>query len=306
MPNKRYRYIILVISFILGLAVGKFYQQYRFNHSVAIRISSPEHEIDYDLKQAINFLSYQFEKEGFYIAGISDANDLYPARLDKAKINLFVRGFTPFYDVRAPKDRINIFYVERTDKQYNEEYTGYDAYWTNQHIIKEKLSPKLKVHYFQSGAKPRPLLTANDEYDVLYISEAYNPYYTQFLRAKYPNSKIYGSTDFGNLPLTDQQHELSKAKLVVYEMLPNSADDKDFVPFAVYDIIAYGRPCLTNFKAPLAQQFDNNVFMFRNDAELEKQTEHLLTMPDKVREQKAQTARKSLKDKKIQFIKNLT
>lgn len=304
MLNKKHLYTILFIIFILAIAAGKFYQQYRLNHSVAIRIGMPENELDYDLKQSINFISYQIEKQGYNVVGKSYAGNLYPPHLNQAKINIFVRGFTPFYDVRISKDKTNIFYVERPTKLYQEEFVGYDAYWISQAILKKKLSSILNTLYIPSNAQPRPLLNLNEEYDILYIYEAYNPQYTQFLKEKYPKHKIYGGTDFGNLPFLEQHQELSKAKLVVYEMLQDSHEDIDFIPFAVYDIIAYGRPCLTNFKPSLTQKFGSNIYLFNTPQEQAEKTFQILNMPNHIREQKAKDARASLKYPDIPLFPN--
>jgi hypothetical protein len=295
MISQRKGLIIIGIFLILAFMSGFMFRQFITLKSVVIRVGVTQNKLDYDLKSAINFISYQFEKQGYYVNGVSFGGNLYPSYLNNAAINLFVRGFEPFYDVRINKNKKNIFYVERFAHQYAEEFIGYDAYLTSQKKIKYNM-PLHHINVVASGAVPRPLLKPDYQYDVLYIYEQYNSTYADFLRKRFKNVKIYGGMPFANLSDKEKEQELSKAKLVVYEMMPAGKDDEDFVSFAVYDILAYGRPLLTNDKLPLKQKFNNDVYLFSNQNDLYHQTLQIFHIPSHIREQKARGVREKLRN----------
>lgn len=294
MKNKL---LFLCCIFVIGFVGGAGIRHINDNKTVAIRVSQPQEVIDYDLMSSINFISYQLKKQGYTVLGTSYAGDLYPPALNRAKHNIFVRAFEPFFDVRLRPDHQNIFYVERFTRQYKEEFVGYSGYLTSQRSIQREMSPAIKMHYLPSLAVPHPLLTPDHQYDVLYIYETLNAEYTAFLEQYIKNAKIYGGAAFANLTEQERQEELSKAKLVVYIVDTGLKDDADFVPFAVYDIISYGRPILTNFNPSLANVFNNNIFLFNDLADIANETFKALNTPLRIREERARKARELLRAK---------
>jgi hypothetical protein len=189
--------------------------------------------------------------------------------------------------------------VERFVRQYAEEFVGYDGYITSQRNIKTGIAPLIKMQYLPSFNIPHPLLEPDYGYDVLYIYETYDPSYIEFLNHQIKNAKIYGSAAFANLTEQKRREELAKAKLVVYTVDQTSKDDSDFVPFAVYDIISYGRPLLTDFKPALDYNFNNLVFLLNNPNNLKNETLKTLQIPDYIREQHARKARDILHAKDL-------
>lgn len=289
--------LLFCCLFVLGCACGAGYRYYSDNRTVAIRISQPQKMLDYDLMSSINFISYQLEKQGYNVLGVSHAGDLYPSTLNRAKYNIFVRAFEPFYDVRFKNDKHNIFYVERFVKQFAEEFVGYDGYLTSQKNIQQEMSAQVKMRHLPSMSVPHQLLTPNYHYDVLYIYEVIDSAYEEFLKHRIKNAKIYGGAAFANLSDKEREQELAKARLVVYIVDESSKDDTDFVAFAVYDIISYGRPLLTNFKPSLAYDFNNNVYLFKNPNDVATETIRALQTPSRIREERAKKARDLLRAK---------
>jgi len=294
MKNKL---LLMCCLFILGFGCGVGIRRINNNKTVAIRVSQPQKLIDYDLMSSINFISYHLKKQGYTVLGTSYAGNLYPPSLNRAKHNIFVRAFEPFYDVRIEKNTQNIFYVERFVRQYKEEFVGYSGYLTSQRNIQKEMFPAIKMHHLPSMAIPHPLLKPDYQYDVLYIYETLNPNYTAFLEQYIKNIKIYGGTAFANLTEPERQKELSKAKLVVYMVDNGIKDDSDFVPFAVYDIISYGRPILTNISPSLANDFNRNIFLITDLTDIANETLKALNTPPRIREERAKKARELLKAK---------
>ena len=67
-------------------------------------------------------------------------------------------------------------------------------------------------------------------------------------------------------------------------------DDANYVPYAVYDIISYGRPLMTN--APSTAGID--IYYYTNDEELINKTINTLSEKDEVRENKAAQTREKI------------
>ena len=197
--------LLFCCLFLIGLGCGAGVRRFCDNRTVAIRVGQPKTLVDYDLMSSVNFISYHLEKQGYNVMGVSYAGDLYPASLNRAKHNIFVRAFEPFYDVRLRQDKKNIFYVERFVRQYAEEFVGYDEYLTSQKHIQHVMAPQVKIHYLPSGAVPHPLLKLDYQYDVLYIFETLNNSYADFLEYYIKNVKIYGGATFANL--SDKERE---------------------------------------------------------------------------------------------------
>ena len=92
---------------------------------VAFRIGVEQEYVDYDLDMALMVLKDKFEKKGYRVGDFAYSGNLYPKELDEAKINVFVRGFIPFYDKRFGDETVNIFYVHRVDNLIKQEFDNY-------------------------------------------------------------------------------------------------------------------------------------------------------------------------------------
>lgn len=279
--------ILLGVAFLCGWGVVSFSRSLSAGKQVALRIGNRPEMIDYDLLCALNFLKYQIKKYGYHIAGESYFGNLYPEELDGAGVNIFVRGFSIFFDERMNEKGKNIFYFHRNTHIYKEEMQRFDAYLSSQQKL-QSYTPNM--YFLAGGYVPHQLLEPAIEYDVLYIYEYSNPLYVAFLQ-RYINAKVYSGIQFAALSEEKRTEELKKTRLVVYEMGQNGLDDETYVPYAVYDLISYGRPVLTNAK-PLLQQFlSSDVFLFSSPEEMVVQTVEALRLPDDLREARGRNAR---------------
>ena len=293
-----------LISYLITSAGGYKYSE----NKAAFRLSIPQEIVDYDLQCALNYLKYQLNQNGIEVIGTSYYENLYPADLNTAGINFFIRGFHPFYDVRAAKNAIHINYVHRAVISYISEFQNYDLNLTSQKKFKDNLaSQKVKAQLFPVGYVKHEALLPNYAYDVLYIYEYNNSVFRSFID-NYKKSKSYGGAEFARLSTAEQKAELRKAKVVVYEMGPVGDDDADYVPYAVYDIISYGRPLITNRKQNLTDYFKNEVDLFTTMEEMLIKTHNCLNLDDAVRENKAKIARDKLfkiSNKGFDFVGNM-
>lgn len=288
--------VVLFLGFGIGQYIASSINLSRNNKTVAIRVGeSPEH-IDYDLLAAINFLKYSFERNGFNVEGISYIGNLYPKELDRAEINVFVRGFAQFFDLRMNKDKLNMFYVHRYANFYAEEFQNFDLYLSSQRKIVDAVSSDVSFNFLPQGFVPHePLKPLEYAYDILYIYEYYNPIYSSYMKANH-NLKVYSGSKFSALSDQEKRDELAKAKVVVYEMGNSAGDDETYVPYAVWDLISFGRPVVTNQKFLLNSYFQNNVWLFDNVESMILATNQALNTSDEIREKKALQARTVLYD----------
>lgn len=275
---------------------------------VAFRIGNQRDVIDYDMLAAIRFLEYKFRQEGYKIAGYAYAGDMYPKELDAAGVNVFVRGFPNFYDLRMNPNSRNIYYMHRFAQFYAEELRNFDYYLSSQKKVLDAVDGRVRVDLLPGGFVPHGrLVPGKYAYDVLYIYEFYNPVYDAFIR-RYNNPKTYSGARFAALSDEEREEELKKAKLVVYEMGPVGEDDEIYVPYAAYDIISYGRPLLTNRKPNLDWYFGGDVWLFDDVESMALATNQALNTADGVRERKAADARlilESFMDMRVPFMQKL-
>lgn len=293
--NKILFGLLLCVMFIVGISGGYWVRQ---QGGVVLRVGQNQNEIDYDLHSALQFLTYRLEQAGKKVAGVSYNGDLYPEKFNNAKVNVFVRGYRPFFDLRMGNNAKNIFYVHRTPAFYREEMRNFDGYLTSQKSMFEKTKDELSIRFFGGGAVPHDRLEPDYRFDVLYIYEYNNTAFTHLLQTRY-NAKLYSGIEFMHLSKAEREKLLAEAKLVVYDVLSPESDigdnDKWYVPYAVYDIISYGRPVLTDYREELARLFGSNVFMYAdNFADRSEWLKQVLQMNDKEREDKAAAARERL------------
>lgn len=296
----RVKLLFVLLFLVIGFGIGTYFTSsaklFQNDKSVAIRVGTSQEHVDYDLLSAINFLKYALERNGYKVAGLTYSGNLYPKDLDNVGINVFVRGFAQFYDLRMHPEKIDIFYIHRNIDLYAEEFQNFDFYLFSQQKIMDISADKLDANFMPFGFVPHEILSPQSyDYDVLYIYEYYNPIYGSYMQHNH-SIKIYSGSAFAALSEQERVDELKKAKVVVYEMGKIGRDDETYVPYAVFDIISYGRPLVTNRKFLLNTYFRNNTWLFDDNESMILATNQALNSADAVREKKAARARTVLYD----------
>ena len=290
--------LILAAGLITGFVLGNGRKTPVDGDLAVFRIGVEPKHIDYDLWAAIRFLDYMFREAGYEVGDYVYIGDLYPKWADKAGVNVFIRGFVQFFDLRMNPQSRNVFYMHRFSEFYVEELRNYDGCLSSQKksIEEAKAKGEPAADYLPSGAVPHPHLKPEGgyEYDVLYIYEEYSPDYDAFIQ-RFHQPKVYSGQHFAKIDDETREAELRKARLVVYEMSAPGHDDEDYVPYAAYDIISYGRPLLTNRKTPLTEKFGGLVWQFDGLEEMKSATAGALGVADDVRERQAGEARQILR-----------
>ena len=291
--RKIYLTLLVLVCLSLGVFGGVFYRSWRMSKTVAFRISTNEQFVDYDLKSALNYLQYEFERQGYRVLPWRYQGDFYFNEADNAAINVFVRSFDVIWDARMNKKAFNIYYLHRFVSIYAEEFRNYDYYLSSQKNLLQALSFRPDVGYFEGGAVPHDKLSPNYLYDVLYISEHFENDYINYLENQY-RVKIFDGLKFGQLSQKEREKELAQARLVVYDVEQSAQDDEDYVPYAVYDILSYGRPLVTNYKKTLAEIGQGNIYMFVRLEDMGDIIQKVLNMGSNELESRAEMVRKVL------------
>lgn len=289
----------MAAGLFLGHETGIFLKVKGDMGTVAVRVGHPKSESDYDFEAAVDFLEYTFKKKGYKVLERAYTGNLYPKRLNGAGINVFVRGFPVFLDLRMRHNGVNLYYLHRFSNFYQEELKNFDVYLSSQKrfINAAARSRNIKAQFLPGGFVPHEALlrdkNAGYEYDVLYIYEFYNRAFDVYIQ-RFKKSKVYSGTEFAQFSVEERAKELNKAKVVVYEMGEPGLDDFDYVPYAVYDLISFGRPLVTNRKKAFEQHFGDTVFMFETQNGLFEATSRALGLDDAAREETAVEARRIL------------
>ncbi len=252
---------------------------------VAFRIGTEPKYIDYDLDMALKVLKGKFEQKGYRVGEFAYSGNLYPKELDDAKINIFVRGFIPFYDKRFSEDAVNVLYIHRLDNVVKQEFDNFDYYLTSQKVLYDKFKSDENLEYFGTDNISHESIVGEYDCDVLYIFEYNIRSYWEFLKYNDKN-EVYSGSAFYNLSEKERRDLLKKCKVVTYSITHTGLDDSDYIPFALYDIMSYGKPVITNYNKKLAEKY-NGILMYEDANDLMNVTINALKMPDRLREKMA-------------------
>jgi len=287
--------LILCVAAKIGYAISGLLGNKTDYNSVVLRVSNSKKDVDYDLGAAMRYLEAEFKKAGFKVLGETYTGDLYNKKFDAAGINVYVRGYPPFYDLRMRMPGINIYYLHRFSYFYKEELRNFQYYLSSQKNIWAAMQGTLDVEILENGFLEHERLEPEKEYesDVVYIYEYYNEAYGAFLKY-YMKALIYSGAAFERLGEERRKKVMKNTKLVVYDAGFSDKDDNNYVPYAVLDIISYGRPLLTNRRFPLELFMDKNVYLFNDTETMMYQTHLALQESNEVREEKAKKARERL------------
>ena len=293
-------YLLLALMLLVGAGGGvalRLFSNWRISQTAVIRVGNERTMVDYDLQAAVNYLVYRLEQDGYTVVGTAYSGEMYPPKLNFAGLNVFVRGFLPFYDVRLNENGQNWFYLHRSGPFFKEELRHYDLYLFSQKNFYDEVKDKLAAVYWEGRAVPHKRLEPQYEYDVLYIFEDDKDGFEQMLKNSL-KAKTYGAMAFAALSEAERETALKQARVVMYQMMPEKDADYDvfYVPYAVYDIMSYGRPVVTNRRQKLEQNFSGKVWFYDDETESKvRALQEVLRLTDEEREQLAMIAREELK-----------
>ena len=305
---KRIAILVFVVflAFGSGVALRQFKKQVVDRKSVAIRVEVPFEYVDYELLSLINFLEYLFEENNYSFKGVTYGGNMYSKDLDDAYINVFVRGYAQGFDKRVSDEKFDVFLVHRLGNLYQEEFRNYDYYLGIYKEVVDVLASlnNGKASVLPLGGAKNKLLKPNYKYDVLYICE-FGEKYLNYLTNINPNSKMYNGFDFAKLSQKEREDELKSAKVVLY--LANFEKDMRYVPYALFDIISYGRPVLVDSNHIKGSILEGKVVTYESWEMLPQRLNDILKQSDEDRENNAKKVRALLRKQnyKIDFFSKI-
>lgn len=248
--NKFMKIVCLCFALLLGVVIGYFVAikngRVMDEKKVAFRVELAQNDIDYDLSAMLSYLKCKYEKNGFKVDEFSYLGDLYPKRLNNAGINVFVRGYSILFDKRINKKAHNIYLVSRFIGGHLEEFRNFDEYMTIQKSLANAGKAKgVDMTYLEQGACNNKVLDRRNAKDIVYIFEK-NEEAIRTALTSFANVKAYNTFDFAKLSKTEKENVFKNAKMVVYGVNQELISDGDYLGFAIYDILSYGVPVITN------------------------------------------------------------
>lgn len=275
--NKKMKIFLLVFMavgvIVLGFFGGKYAKEYMVDgydeNKVAIRVELPLEDIDYDLQASLDMLKCKYEKEGKDVY-FSYAGDLYPSKLNDAKINVFARGYAPGLDKRIAKGTHNVYFVHRFVQGYMEEFRNFDQYIaTSKDFVMAGNSIGIKIDYLEPVACEHEKLDNRNANKILYIYEDVNRGVIADIK-KIGGVRAYDSISFNSLSKDEKIKELLEAKVVVFDGRYNDYVRGNKVAYAVYDILSYGKDVITNWNDEVEKLIreGKNIRGFRDYNEL--------------------------------------
>ena len=257
----------------------------------AIRINLSRKLADYNMYAAIEYFKDKLYKKG-YETDILFGGELYNFVADDADINVFIRGSGPFLDARMNNKAKNLYFALKSDHVFPEEFNNYDGYLVNSQEFLEGLKAiKNNSAKLVFGSAMHEELTTFDEYDILFISDTDKIDASNYINNNY-SFKAYTGMEFVALNRQERENLLAQARLVVY--MPNPYTFNNNIPYAVLDIVSYGRPVLTAYTKILYNTFGNSIEMYNTVNEMKTKTAELLSQNALTLKDKAKRARKIL------------
>ena len=249
---KKYIFMVMfllfaiILGYISGVCLAKKTGRALDDKVVAFRVGVRKDYVDYDLLSMLNYMKCKYEKEGYEVKEYAYEGDLYPTRLDNAGINLFIRGDFVSYDKRVYEKAHNIYFVQRFAGGYIEEFRNFDEYLSIQkNLINGAKQKGVNVGYLESGSCEKENLDFTDAKNIIYIYEIENKYTISRVN-EIKNVKVFSTMEFAKLSENERENELRKAKVVVFDRDLIRFTEKDYVPYAVYDLLSYGKKVITN------------------------------------------------------------
>ena len=232
----------LIVGYVWAVNTGKVLD----NKKVAFRVELKKEDVDYDMKAMLSYLKCRYEKDGFKVADFAYAGDLYPKRLDNAGINVFVRGLAISLDKRINEDAYNIYLTSKFVGGHIEEFRNFDEYMTVQKGLMEAgKSAGLEMTYLEQGVCDIKKIDRNKATNIVYIFER-NSAELSGVVSNFSNLEKYNAIEFAKLSEEEKEEVFKRAKVVIYIVENDFIMDGHYLGFAIYDVLSYGVPVITN------------------------------------------------------------
>lgn len=245
-----------------------------------------------------------FSRVGYNVVSTTQDN-LYPVNAEDAGVNFYVRGYTPYNELKTKDNAVNILYIRDYEVLSQEELASFDGIATS--------SPDFYSYVMGAGyaavflpeftdpsvyyPAPNPALTHN----LLYVgdNERHSRAIATALEAELP-VEIYGRYWTGNIDAEylkgEYIHEneiasyFSSAKINLVNVTENEAKI-GIIPSRIFDVASSKGFIIAPYNPQIERVFGDSIPMFKDAKEL-KELYNKYINDDKARAEKAEKAYK--------------
>lgn len=309
MSDKTMKIILSVLTGVLLLLIAGLFV---FNgpsvkvdlNKLALRIGELRQYRTMNRADVNGAMEKAFSRIGYTVASTTEDN-LYPANAQDAGVNIYVRGYTPYNELKTNKDGVNVLYLRDYSALFPEELDAYDGIATSSRdFYNYIIGAGYAAAYVPEFTDPSifyPAARPELERNLLYVSdnERESPAIAAAFDAKLP-VEIFGRFWVGNIDdgylKGEYIHEsdlgayFSSAKINLVNISPNEAAI-GIIPSRVFDIAASKGFMLAPYSKEIEAVFGDAIPMFKNADELKALYEQYINDP-KARAEKAEKAYK--------------
>ncbi len=295
---------VVLLALIVGLVALKGNSPKADLNKLALRIGEFRQYRTMERADVNAAMEKAFARVGYNIV-VATEDNLYPDTADNAGVNLYIRGYGPFNEVKANKKAVNIVYIRSYDSLFEEELKVFDGVATSSRdFYNYLLGAGYATAYVPEPTDPAVFYPAPDprlERNLLYVgdNERPSPTIAAAVEAKLP-VEIYGRFWKGNIDDNFIKGEyihdndlgayFSSAKINLVNI---SEQESQFgiIPSRVYDIAASKGFMIAPYNKEIEAVFGDAIPMFKNVDELKALYGQYIN-DDKARAEKAEKAYK--------------
>lgn len=292
---------VILLALIAFLFVSKGAVKMNLN-KVALRIGELRQYRTMSRADVNNYMENAFARVGYDVVSVTEDN-LYPSTAADAGVNIYVRGYNPFNELKTNTKGVNVVYLRDFDSLYEEEMKAFDGIATSSRDFYDyALGAGYAAAYVPEFTNPAvfyPAVRADLERNLLYVgdNDRHSPAMAAALEAKLP-VEIYGRFWAGNIDDgylkgeyisdTDLGAYFSSAKINLVNVSAHESEI-GIIPSRVFDIAASKGFMIAPYNKEIEAVFGDSIPMFKNADELKALYNQYINNP-KARAEKAEKA----------------
>lgn len=243
-----------------------------------------------------------FARVGYSVTSAAEDN-LYPATSADAGVNIYVRGYNPFNELKTASKAVNVVYIRDFDSLFPEELDAFDGVATSSHdFYNYVIGAGYAAVYLPEFTDPSIFFPSPREdlvRDLLYVgdNDRHSPAIAAALEAKLP-VEIFGRFWIGNIDNdyvkgeyihdNDLAAYFSSAKINLVNVSAHESEI-GIIPSRVYDIAAAKGFMIAPYNKEIEAVFGDSIPMYKNADELKALYNEYLNNPA-ARAEKAEKA----------------
>ena len=293
---------IVLLVLIIGLFAFKGAAGKADLNKLALRIGELRQYRSMNRADTAGAMEKAFARVGYNVTTSTEDN-LYPSSMDDSGVNIYIRGYNPFNELKPNKKAVNVVYLRDFDSLYPEELDAFDGIATSSHDFYDYVMnhgyAAVYLPEFTDPAIFYPSVRENLVRDLLYVgdNDRHSPAVEMALEAKLP-VEIYGRFWTNNIDESyvkgEYIHEndlgayFSSAKINLVNVAAHESE-VGIIPSRVYDIAASKGFMIAPYNKEIEAVFGDSVPMYRNADELKALYEKYINDPQ-ARAEKAEKA----------------